>query len=152
MDAKQLWDVSVLGLVPPQPSESASEFLVRALYATGSAMTSRARGGRDDAQWAEIAAGFHPCVLMWERESLILPVADALGLGDPEPSSDDVRGADGWVGRRFQQHRKEKYNKATDGIRLLKRIAESIELTDRVLRANASLLEIVSSMVELSED
>lgn len=151
VDAKQLWDVSVLGLVPPQPSESASEFLVRARNAAGSAMTSRARGARDDAQWSEIAAGFHPCVLMWERESLILPVADVLGLGDPEPSSDDVRGADGWVESRFKKHLREKYNKATDGIRLLKRVADSAELTDRVLRANASLLEIVTSMVELPD-
>ena len=151
VDAKQLWDVSVLGLVSPQPKESPPEFLARARKAAYSEMASRARGARDDVQWAEISGGFHPCVLMWERESMILPVADALGLGEPEPSSDDVRGADGWVDRRFRQHLKGKYNKATDGIRLLKRIAESSELTERVLAANASLREIVTSMVELAD-
>jgi len=151
VDAKQLWDVDAVGLVPPQPNEPAPEFLARAQKAAYGAMSSRARGARDDVQWAEISAGFHPCVLMWERESLILPVADALGLGVPELSSDEVRRADGWVDNRFKQHLKGKYNKATDGIRLLKRIAESNELTERVLRANASLLEIVTSMVELPD-
>jgi hypothetical protein len=89
---------------------------------------------------------------MWERESLILPVADDLGLGEPESNPDDVRGADDWVDRRFRLHLREKYDKRTDGIRLLmRRIAFTPDLVERVLRANASVREIVSSMVALTE-
>ncbi len=153
VDAKNLWDVGLLGLSPPQPQESPSDFLVRARDAARRAMTSRARGDhRSDHEWARISAGFHSCVLMWERESLILPVADELGLGDPEGNPDDVRGADGWVERRFRLHLKQKYSKAIDGKRLLTRIADSPDLFERVLRSNASLREIVSSMVALAEE
>lgn len=149
VDAKRLWDLGYLGLKPPQPNEAPSDFLARARYVAHAAMAARARGDRDDAQWAEISDGFHPCVLMWERESLIVPVADALGLGDPEADPDGVRGADAWVERRFRIHRNEKYAKSTDGLMLLRRIAYSPPLLDRVLQANASLREIVSSMVAL---
>jgi hypothetical protein len=152
VDVKNLWDVDLVGLSPPQPQESPSDFLVRARDAARKVMTSRARGDqRSDDEWAMIAGGLHPCVLMWERESLILPVADALGLGEAEVHADDVRGADGWVERRFKLYLKQKYNKAIDGVRLLTRIADSAELTERVLRSNGSLREIVASMVALEE-
>lgn len=151
VDAKRLWDVKSLELDAPQPNESAADFLVRSRHAAHRVMTSHARGNRSDVQWAEISSGFHPCVLFWERESLILPVADAFGLGEPEINPDSVRAADGWVGDRFKRYGQGKYNKATDGIRLLRRIAYTPELMERVLNANASLREIVSSMVALEE-
>lgn len=152
VDAKNLWHIGLLGLLPPQPQESPTAFWVRAQEAARVAMMSRARGDRrSDEEWEKIASGFHPYVLMWERESLILPVSDALRLGDPAADPDDVRGADGWVEKRFKERLKQKYNKAIDGMRLLKQIADSAELTDRVLSANASLGEIVSSMVALPE-
>lgn len=50
-----------------------------------------------------------------------------------------------------KEHLGQKYNKATDGIRLLRRIAYTPGLMERVLNANASLREIVSSMVALEE-
>ncbi len=151
IDAKNLWDISLMKLLPPQPQEPPSDFLVRARDAAGREMTSRARGDhRSDDEWARISAGFHPCVLMWERESLILPVADGLGLGDPEVDTDHVSGASGWVERRFRNLSK-RYSKAVHGKVLLTKIAESPDLTDRVLRCNASLRDIVSSMVALEE-
>jgi hypothetical protein len=52
---------------------------------------------------------------------------------------------------RFRQHLGERYNKATDGVRLLRRIAYTPELMERMLNANASLREIVASMVALEE-
>jgi hypothetical protein len=152
VDAKNLWDIPSLGLSQPQLNESPSDFWLRACDVVRKAMTARARGDRrSDAEWDRISSGFHPCVLMWERESLVLPVADGLGLGEPEANSDGVRKADGWVADRFKRRLNEKYSKAVDGKRLLTRIASSSELMERVLNANASLREIVALMVALEE-
>lgn len=62
-------------------------------------------------------------VLVWERESLILPVADSLGLGDCE--------------------------KSLQGPQLLGKIARDASLRARVLASNPSLRALVDELAAL---
>ncbi len=148
VDAKRLWDLKFLHLTAPAPGESPLDFLRRAEEAACRAMIREARSDRGEEEWLTIATGFHPHVLLWERESLIVAVSDAVNLGPPD-DADKVRNADAWVGQRFRQHRNAKYVKGRDGILLLREIAASAELRDRILHANASVRAIVDSMAAI---
>ncbi len=95
-------------------------------------------------EWAELESGFHSHVLVWERESLMLPVAEQLGLG---ASLHDVYAemqAFEWVRQRHQR-----YAKGLHGRPLLTMIAQSPELRALVLQSNSSLKAIVEDLVAI---
>lgn len=106
------------------------------------AMTRMAREGATE--WDRDKEGFHPHTLVWERESLLLPVLAELGLGESEPRSIDIRRATEVVRNRLPS-----YSKRVHGARYLKQIASQPELTHKVLTANESLRSIVESLVAL---
>ena len=112
-------------------------------------MTQRARGDKSNASWDGMKAGFHAHVLVWERESLILPVADRLGLGPPHPTSYRHQGAAGWLAERWREKFGGTYGKGTTGLKLLMQIADDPEALETVLRENPSVKTIVDDLVAL---
>lgn len=112
-------------------------------------MAELARGSRTEAQWKEIDAGFHAHVLVWERESLILPVADRLRLGEAIQDVYDERQAFETVRERFRLFRRLGYSKSSEGISLLEEVARSKELREIVLTSNPSLRAIVEDLASL---
>lgn len=107
-------------------------------------MERRARGGDSDEEWRRIAGGFQAHVLVWERESLMLPVSEALGLGPPPPDSQAVRHAFKWI-----RERHPRYEKAVHGPKFLEQIAADHGLRERVLAHTPSLKAIVDELVAL---
>ncbi|KFA93612.1 hypothetical protein Q664_07535 [Archangium violaceum Cb vi76] len=115
-----------------------------------SRMAGIARGSRTEQQWAGIHEGFHAHVLVWERESLILPVADRLGLGKAVMDVYSARRAAEAVGELFRGlGKRRKYDKAIDGPEFLQRIADDIQLRTIVIESNPSLRSIVEELVSL---
>lgn len=112
-------------------------------------MQRRARGKQTDPSWEGMKAGFHAHVLVWERESLILPVADALGLGKPHPNPHEHRQAAEWVDQRFRDTHGVKYAKGIDGLTLLSRIARDPALRDRVIAGNPSVAAMVEDLAAI---
>ena len=148
IDARNAWNLEQLGVEAPQPPYEKS--LPPFCDAIRKRMESLAKVGQTDEQWQRIRSGFHAHVLVWERESLILPVADQLGLG---PAVADVyadRKATEFVQHRFEQTGKKRaYSKATDGKQFLDRIAYTEGLRTSVVSTNASLQAIVDELVSL---
>jgi hypothetical protein len=148
IDARNAWKLQQLGVAAPQqPYENSLPPFCDAIRKK---LELLAKAERTDEQWQHIRSGFHAHVLVWERESLILPVADQLGLG---PAVADVyadRGATESVVHRFEQTgRKRAYNKATDGKQFLDRIAWNEGLRTTVVSTNHSLQAIVDELVAL---
>jgi hypothetical protein len=112
-------------------------------------MTRLAQGTRQDLEWKNIRAGFHAHVLVWERESLILPVADRLGLGASVSDVYAIRGAAEVVKEGFRRVKTRGYSKALDGREYLQRIAQDEALRATVLSSNASLRGMVEDLVAL---
>ena len=147
IDAYRIWDLKPAIIEPPPPNQKDDgAYLERLTAAVCTAMTQRARGTRSENEWQSIADGFHPHVLVWERETLMLPVSDALGLGEPPRDPRAERHPARWVKQRFQGR---SYQKAIHGPQLLERIASSPDLRGRVLDATPSLAAIVDELVSL---
>jgi hypothetical protein len=150
IDAYRLWDVSAVGIQAPLPNEDMDAYLDGLTVKARAEMERRARGSQPADEWLRIADGFHAHVLVWERESLMLPVSDALGLGPPPPDLRSVRHAADWIDKRHQARAKGRsYEKAIQGPELLEQIANSSALRDRVLAQVQSLRAIVDSLVDL---
>lgn len=148
IDARNAWDLPQLAVQAPQQPYGQS--LPAFIEGTRRSMARIARGARPDQEWEKIRDGFHAHVLVWERESLILPVADRLGLGEPVQDVYSARRAAESVEERFRNlGRGRGYNKAIDGPEFLQRIAYSEELRTIVLEANPSLSTIVEELVLL---
>src|SRR5690606_20462719 len=131
------------GMAPPQQNEDMDAYLEALTACARAEMTRRAQGTASEESWQEISGGFHAHVLVWEQESLILPVSEELGLGPPHPEPREVRHAVRWVTERHEKHCGRQYEKAVDGPELLERIARSRELRGRVLARIPSLAAIV---------
>jgi hypothetical protein len=148
IDARNAWDLPQLAVQAPQPPYEQS--LPTFIEGTRRSMARIARGIRSDQEWEKIRDGFHAHVLVWERESLILPVADRLGLGESVLAVYSARRAAESVEERFRNlGRGRGYNKAIDGPEYLQRIAHSEELRSIVLDANPSLCAIVEELTLL---
>lgn len=148
IDARNAWDLPQLGVqAPPPPYEQSFPSFIDTIRGR---MAVIARGPRTEQQWAEIHDGFHAHVLVWERESLILPVADRLGLGKAVMDVYSARRAAEAVGDLFRGlGKRRKYDKAIDGPEFLQRIADDVQLRAIVLESNPSLRSIVEEMVSL---
>ncbi len=148
IDARNAWKLEQLGVEAPQPPYEKS--LPPFCDAIQKKLESFAKTGQTDEQWQHIRSGFHAHVLVWERESLILPVADQLGLGQAVADVYADRKAAEFVENRFKQTgRKRAYSKATDGKQFLDRIAYTEGLRTTVVGSNASLQAIVDELVSL---
>lgn len=148
IDARNAWDLDQLGVQAPQPPYDKS--LPPYCDAIRKKMESIAKAGRTDEQWQHIRSGFHAHVLVWERESLILPVADQFGLGQAVAEVYAERRAAESVSHRFKQIGKNRaYSKATDGKQFLDRIAYTEGLRMAVVGSNPSLQAIVDELVAL---
>lgn len=144
LDARNCWRLcQVEEPRPPHTVQSLEPHLAR----VRAHMTRLAQEGATN--WREIADGFHPHVLVWERESLMLPVADGIGLGDPEPDVYGTHGASDWVKRRFDMPGRQGYAKSVQGNLLLMDIVKNDDLMDRVLASNPSLRAIVDDLVRI---
>lgn len=148
IDARNAWALEQLGVqAPRQPYEKSLPSFCEAIRKK---MESIAKAERTDEQWQRIRSGFHAHVLVWERESLILPVADQLGLGQAVADVYAERRAAESVAHRFQQTGKKRaYGKATDGKKFLDRIAWNEGLRTIVVGTNTSLKAIVDELVSL---
>jgi hypothetical protein len=147
LDARNVWRLTQLGVTAPEPPLDKS--LAPFLESVKKGMRAMARGRRTDDAWAGISSGFHPQVLVWERESLILPVADRLGLGDAVRDVYGERQAYERVKQLHSRPHQLTYNKAIHGPRLLKRIAHDASLRAEVLASNPSLQALVDELVAL---
>jgi hypothetical protein len=138
IDARNAWDLEQLGVQAPQPPYEKS--LLPFCDTIRKKLESLAKVGQTDEHWQRIRSGFHAHVLVWERESLILPVADQLELGQAVADVYTARKASDIVKHLFQQTGKKRaYNKAIDGKSLLDRIAYTEGLRTTVVGSNASL-------------
>ncbi|HEX8700623.1 MAG TPA: hypothetical protein VF815_17365 [Myxococcaceae bacterium] len=147
IDARNAWRLPQLGVSAPEPplSQSLPSFLDK----MKKGMEAIGRGLRTQDEWARIAEGFHPHVLVWERESLILPVADRLGLGDAVHDVYGERQAAENLSQRLRRLRNRKYDKAIHGPQFLGQIARDASLRAVVLDSNPSLRALVHEMVAL---
>ena len=139
MDARNCW--KLCKLPEPQPPHSLQS-LAAPLEEAREYMRGLARS--EASRWSEIASGFLAHVLVWERESLMLPVGEHLELGS---SLRDVYAeiqAYEWV----RQHH-QRYAKGLHGRPLLTKIAQSPELRSVVLQSNPSLAAIVEDLVSI---
>jgi hypothetical protein len=146
MDARAAWDV-VPGATRPA-MERLEEGLAELERVAVAHMEARARGQLDDAAWAYLRPGFHAHLLIWERESLILPVLSRFDLGDDvlEPVR-ELHATEVLVERTKPSGLG--YSKPNDGRRLLGKIAESADLRNKVIQSNASLKRIIQTLVDL---
>ena len=148
IDGYAAWDLGLAGLsprVPPEPLDSYADKLVAVLKTEMERRASGGRAGEDG--WKSIRGTFHAHVLLWERESLLLPVLEHLGLGPSIANSFETLHAAGAVSARFRERdRRNPYNKAVDGPRLLEKIAASAELRAVVLQAVPSFRAIVEDI------
>jgi hypothetical protein len=150
IDAYRLWDVDEIDIdPPPQQSARMSSYLAKLIAKARAVMERRARDTSSDEEWQSISGGFHPHVLVWERESLMLPVSEALGLGPPPPDPQAERHAAGWVSKRHQEYRRGPYEKSVQGPTFLEQIATAHHLRDRVLAHTPSLAAVVDELVAL---
>jgi len=148
IDARNAWDLEQLGVEAPQPPYKTS--LPPFCDTIRKKLESLAKVGQTDEQWQRIRNGFHAHVLVWERESLILPVADQLDLGQSIADVYAERKASDIVKHRFEQTGKQRaYSKATDGKQFLDRIAWNEGLRTTVVSSNPSLQAIVDELVAL---
>jgi hypothetical protein len=148
IDARNAWDLPQLRVTAPQPpyEESLPGFITTVRREMGKL----ARAQWTEVQWEEHGSGFHAHVLVWERESLILPVADRLDLGAPVRDTYAERSAAEAVTALFNQAGKRRaYSKAADGKRLLEQIARDAALRAVVLASNSSLRAIVEELASL---
>lgn len=149
IDAYSLWDVPAIDIRPPEQNQDIDSYLDELTLKARAEMVRLARGTAPEDTWQDIASGFHPHVLVWERESLMLPVSEALGLGPPPPDPRSERHAAKWVSKRHQEHRRGPYEKSVQGPRFLEKIAADRDLRVRVLAHIPSLAAIVDALVAL---
>lgn len=106
----------------------------------------------------EEATRFHPHVLFWERETVVLAGAETLARSHALTFPDEMVSRAALVRRRnpasaveqtFREQRDETYQKAIDGPDLLGRIAEDRDRWDEVLDRVPSLGAIVEDLVAL---
>ncbi|MCP3140606.1 DUF4276 family protein [Pyxidicoccus xibeiensis] len=147
LDARNVWRLPQLGVQAPEPPLERS--LPKLIEGVKAGMELIARGRKPSEEWARSSEGFHPHVLVWERESLILPACDVLGLGEPVKDVYSVRQAAEAVSERLRANEKRKYDKAIHGPRLLGQIARNADLRAVVLASNPSLKSLVDEMVSL---
>jgi hypothetical protein len=147
MDARNVWRLPQLDVSAPEPPHS--ESLPRLLEGVKDGMTNIARGQRTQEEWARVSSGFHPHVLVWERESLILPVVDRLGLGDSVQDVYGERQAAENLSERLRRAQKRKYDKAIHGPQFLGQIARDASMRATVLDSNLSFRALVEAMVSL---
>ncbi|MCY1073069.1 hypothetical protein [Archangium lansingense] len=147
IDARNAWDLPQLEVQAPRvPYEQSLPSFISTIQGS---MAVLARGTRTPQEWEKIRSGFHPHVLVWERESLILPVTDQLGMGEPTMDVYAERRAAEAITERFRRVRNRKYAKSIDGPEYLTRIAQDERLRATVLASNASLRAIVDELVSL---
>jgi hypothetical protein len=144
IDAWRVWDLRDIEHPAPRPNEELGLYLESLTGKVVAAMEQRARGQRNDDEWAKISAGFHPHMLVWERESLMLPVSEDLGLGLAPEDSQAVRHPAKWLEQRHRAHTGRKHVKKTDGPAYLGQIARNASLCERVLTAVPSLGSLVA--------
>jgi hypothetical protein len=149
IDAWRVWNLPEIDHPPPRPNEDLKPYLEALTGMVAAAMERRARGQRSDDDWAKISAGFHPHVLVWERESLMLPVSPDLGLGPAPEDCQAVRHPAKWLEQRHRQHKGGKYEKAIHGPEYLGAIAGNPTLCERVLGAVPSLSVLINELVGL---
>lgn len=149
IDARNAWDLPQLKVQAPQAPFTQS--LPSFISAVREEMEALARGSRSEVQWQKIRAGFHAHVLVWERESLLLPVVDRLGLGEAVADVYERRRAFEVISEMFRRGNRErkKYDKAVDGPLYLQRIAEDEQMRNIVLASNPSLQAIVDDLASL---
>jgi hypothetical protein len=147
LDARNAWNLPQLGVQAPEPP--LANTLPYLLKGIKEGMATAAKGGRPQQHWEHIAEGFHPHVLVWERESLVLPVMDKLNLGPPHQDVYGQRQAAEFISQRLRQTQGRKYDKAIHGPQLLGQVARTPALRDAVLASNHSLQQLVSDMVAL---
>lgn len=149
LDARNAENLPQLRVSAPKPPYAQS--LPPFIASIQARMAELARGALSDEQWQKVESGFHAHLLVWERESLMLPVADKLGLGEAVQNVYDERKASELVTSRFRQNdRRRTYQKATDGRLLLNRIAEDESLRTTVIAANPSLQAILKDLTSLA--
>jgi hypothetical protein len=146
MDARAAWDV-VPGAVRPS-QERLDEGLAKLERVVVRHMEARARGALDDATWDYLQPGFHAHLLLWERESLILPVLSHFGFG---PDIPDVLHEQHATERVIERTRPSGYgySKPDAGARFLNAIAGDAALRDKVVQSNTSLQRIIQTLVDL---
>jgi hypothetical protein len=147
LDARNAWRLSHLGVQAPEPP--LSKTLPSFLEGVKKGMATAAQAHHPQHAWESISEGFHPHVLVWERESLVLPVMDKLNLGAPLHDVYEERQAAECLSHRLRQTQRRKYDKAIHGPQLLGQIARTPALRDAVLASNPSLQQLVSDMVAL---
>lgn len=148
IDARNAWNLPQLGVqAPREPYDQALPPFIASIQES---MRTLARGGKPEEQWpSRLRDGFHPHVLVWERETLILPVTDRLGLGEPLPDVCARRDAADIVKVRFGQVKTRGYAKSTDGREYLGRIAQEEPLRSIVFESNRYLRDIVEDLASL---
>lgn len=145
MDARNCWKLCRVAEPHPPHSENS---LTNPINQAREYMQALAKSGTE--RWSELQDGFHAHVLVWERESLMLPVGDRLGLGACHEQPYAEMQAFEWVRGQFRDVRRDRgYAKSTHGRELLKQIAESEPLLERVLSSNPSLAAIVSDLASI---
>jgi len=150
MDARNAWDVSSLKLSPPPVGGPLVEgYLDKLTLAIRDEMTRLARGERTPEQWKDIQAGFHPHVLVWERESLILAAANHIGLGDAIKDVYAIKRAYERVVELYQARHRRKYDKATDGQPCLQQVIDNPVALAQVVESNPSLQAIVDDLAAI---
>jgi hypothetical protein len=147
MDARNAWKLPQLRAIAPEPPLERSLPLL--IESVKKGMARMAQGERSQAEWLRISNGFHPHVLVWERESLVLPVTDKLGLGEPVLEAYAERQAYENLSARLRLAGKGKYVKAIHGPQYLARIASDATLRAAVLDSNPSFLALVNELVAL---
>lgn len=147
LDARNVWKLPQLAVRAPEPPLDKS--LPPLVEQVKAGMALIARGRKKEDEWKSISDGFHPHVLVWERESLILPVADGLGLGDAIQDVYAERQAAEAVSARLRSSEGRKYDKAIHGPKLLGQIARDSALRARVLASNPSLRDLVEELASL---
>src|SRR4051812_34914873 len=146
MDARAAWDV-VPGAARPS-QERLEEGLAELERVVTAHMEARARGALDETAWAYLRPGFHAHLLVWERESLILPVLSHFNLGPDVPETIRQQRATEILVERTKPSGYG-YSKPDAGARFLSKIADDSQLRDKVIQSNASLQRIIQSLVEL---
>ena len=147
IDARNAWDLRQLRVQAPSPpyTDSLAPFIAE--VRTG--MSRLAQGDKPNAEWARSSAGFHAHVLVWERESLLLPVLTQLGLGEPIADVCARRDAADIVKERFKRGATRAYGKGIDGPRYLSQIARDEGLRRVVFESNPYLQDIVEDLTAL---
>jgi hypothetical protein len=112
-------------------------------------MLQLAEHASDAKYWAQFSGTCHCHLLVWERESIVLPVADRLDLGASEGDVFGVMNAAEWLRQRWLTHRNSGFSKALSTRGLLDTIAQQDELRSVAVACNSSLRAIVDGLVDL---